>query len=128
MLSLCQHGYEALLERELTEAGQAVTEKGPGWALCVGRAGTLLPAAGQTAGNGVPALPDMAFPSLIFPAPREFKGDSVNALAQQLADFFLESLRGDPRWLPFLRKLNLAEDQLTWLIKDFGPAEDQSTA
>ena len=44
MLSLCQHGYEALLERELTDAGLAVTEKGPGWALAVGRAGTPFPA------------------------------------------------------------------------------------
>ena len=84
MLSLCQHGYEALLERELTEAGLAVTEKGPGWALCMGRAGTPFP-----------ALPDLAFPSLTLLAPREFKGESVNALAQQLADFFLESLRGE---------------------------------
>src|SRR6478736_9042066 len=78
MLSLCQHGYEALLERELTEAGLAVTEKGSGWAL---------------AAEGDPA--GLAFPGLTLLAPREFKGESVNALAQQLADFFLESLRGE---------------------------------
>ena len=78
MLSLCQHGYEALLERELTGAGLAVTEKGSGWALA---------AEGEAAG--------LAFPSLTLLAPREFKGESVNALAQQLADFFLESLRGE---------------------------------
>jgi 23S rRNA (cytidine2498-2'-O)-methyltransferase len=78
MLSLCQHGYEALLERELTGAGLAVTEKGAGWARS---------AEGDTAG--------LAFPSLVLPAPREFKGESVNALAAQLADFFLESLRGE---------------------------------
>jgi 23S rRNA (cytidine2498-2'-O)-methyltransferase len=78
MLSLCQHGYEALLERELTEAGLAVTEKGPGW---------VLAAEGEAAG--------LAFPQLTLLAPREFKGESVNALAQQLADFFLESLRGE---------------------------------
>lgn len=78
MLSLCQHGYEALLERELTGAGLAVTEKGVGWALS---------AEGDTAG--------LAFPSLVLPAPREFKGESVNALASQLAEFFLESLRGE---------------------------------
>ena len=78
MLSLCQHGYEALLERELTEAGLAVTEKGSGWAL---------------AAEGDPA--NLAFPGLTLLAPREFKGESVNALAQQLADFFLESLRGE---------------------------------
>ncbi len=78
MLSLCQHGYEALLERELAGAGLTVTEKGPGW---------VLSAEGETTG--------LAFPQLTLPVPREFKGESVNALAQQLADFFLESLRGE---------------------------------
>ena len=78
MLSLCQHGYEALLERELAGAGLAVTEKGRGWALS---------AEGATEG--------FAFPQVTLPAPREFKGASVNALASQLADFFLESLRGE---------------------------------
>jgi 23S rRNA (cytidine2498-2'-O)-methyltransferase len=78
MLSLCQHGYEALLARELAEAGLAVGEQGPGWAL---------------AAEGDPA--GMAFPGMTLLAPREFRGDSVNGLAQQLADFFLESLRGE---------------------------------
>ena len=78
MLSLCQHGYEALLERELAGAGLAVSEKGPGWAVA---------AEGDVA--------EMAFPHLTLLAPREFKGESVNALAAQLAEFFLESLRGE---------------------------------
>jgi 23S rRNA (cytidine2498-2'-O)-methyltransferase len=78
MLSLCQHGYENLLERELAGAGLAVTEKGPGWALAV---------EGEVA--------ELAFPQLTLLAPREFSGESVNALAQQLADSFLESLRGE---------------------------------
>jgi 23S rRNA (cytidine2498-2'-O)-methyltransferase len=78
MLSLCQHGYEALLEREFAAAGLAVAEKGPGW---------VLAAAGEVEG--------LAFPQVTLLAPREFKGESVNALAQQLADFFLESLRGE---------------------------------
>lgn len=78
MLSLCQHGYEALLERELAGAGLAVAEKGPGWAAA---------AEGEVA--------EMAFPHLTLLAPREFKGESVNALAAQLAEFFLESLRGE---------------------------------
>jgi 23S rRNA (cytidine2498-2'-O)-methyltransferase len=93
MLFLGQHGYEALLERELTEAGRTVAEKGPGWALCgsdlgrdESRASTLLQAEG---------LPDLAFPHLSLSAPREFQGGSVNALASQLADYFLESLRGE---------------------------------
>ncbi len=78
MLSLCQPGYEALLERELGEAGLTVTEKGPGWALS---------AEGEQ--------PELAFPQLTLLAPREIKGESVNALAQQLADYFFESLRGE---------------------------------
>jgi len=85
MLSLCQHGYESLLERELGEAGLVVVEKGAGWA----RADLL--------GNDPvrQSLKDMAFPHLTLMAPRELKGESVNALAQQLADFFFESLRGE---------------------------------
>ena len=98
MLSLCQHGYEALLERELTEAGLAVSEKGSGWVL--GRANRPDEPRADDGSSGRFALPaiafaDLAFPSLTLLAPREFKGESVNALAQQLADFFLESLRGE---------------------------------
>ena len=55
-----------------------VTEKGPGWTLST---------EGETTG--------LAFPQLTLPSPREFKGESVNALAQQLAEFYLESLRGE---------------------------------
>mgnify|MGYP001556103184 CR=1 FL=1 len=95
MLSLCQHGYEALLERELAESGLVVTGKGSGWVRAEGGAGTPFPAGGASAGSGVPALPDFAFPSLSLLAEREFTGESVNGLAQQLADFFLESLRGE---------------------------------
>ena len=93
MLSLCQHGYEALLERELVEAGLAVSEKGSGWVL--GRANPPDEPSSARGSSGGLALPDLAFPSLTLLAPREFKGESVNALAQQLADFFLESLRGE---------------------------------
>jgi 23S rRNA (cytidine2498-2'-O)-methyltransferase len=77
-LCLCPHGYEALLERELAEAGLDVTETGPGWVL---------------AGDGEVA--DLAFPELSLLSPREIEGESVNALAQRLADFLLESLRGE---------------------------------
>ena len=93
MLSLCQHGYEALLERELTEAGLAVSEKGSGWVL--GRANPPDEPRADDGSSGGFALPNLAFPSLTLLAPREFKGESVNALAKELADFFLESLRGE---------------------------------
>jgi 23S rRNA (cytidine2498-2'-O)-methyltransferase len=85
MLSLCQHGYESLLERELAEVGLVVVEKGPGWA----RADLV----GDDPVRH--SLAELAFPHLTLLAPREIKGESVNVLAQQLADFFLESLRGE---------------------------------
>ncbi len=85
MFALCQHGYESFLERELGDAGLVVVEKGPGWA----RAELL-------ADDPVRhALKELAFPQLTLLAPRELRGESVNALAQQLADYFLESLRGE---------------------------------
>ena len=95
MLSLCQHGYEALLERELTGAGLGVTEKGVGWALCEGRANPPDEPLSDDGSSGRLALPELAFPHLTLSAPREFKGESVNALASQLADFFFASLRGE---------------------------------
>ncbi len=85
MLSLCQHGYESLLERELGEAGLVVSEKGAGWAK-----------AELVGGDAVrQSLAEMVFPQQTLVAPRELKGESVNAVAQQLADYFFESLRGE---------------------------------
>ncbi|MBA4137596.1 MAG: rRNA methyltransferase [Opitutus sp.] len=85
MLFLCQHGYQLLLERELMADGLTVNETGPGWA-----------GAEVVPGDAVPrAIDELAFPHLTLLAPREIRGDSVNALAQQLADYFLESLRGE---------------------------------
>ena len=85
MLSLCPYGYESFLERELGEAGLVVVEKGPGWAR-----------ADLVGDDPVrQSLKDMAFPQLTLMTPRELKGESVNALAQQLADFLFESLRGE---------------------------------
>jgi len=85
MLFLCQHGYESLLERELMAVGLTVVEKGPGWARAE-------PIPGDTVRS---ALADLAFPQLVMTAVREIKADSVNALAQQLAEYFFESLRGE---------------------------------
>jgi len=65
--------------------GLTVVETGPGWA-----------GAEPVPGDAVPqSIDELCFPHLTFLAPREIRGDSVNALAQQLADFFLESLRGE---------------------------------
>ena len=85
MLSLCQHGYESLLARELGETGLVAVETGSGWARA------------DLVGNDAVrhSLGELCFPSLTMLAPRELKGESVNALAQQLADFFFESLRGE---------------------------------
>jgi 23S rRNA (cytidine2498-2'-O)-methyltransferase len=95
MLSLCQHGYEALLERELAYAGLVVTDKGSGWVRAGRASSPNEPLPADDGSSGGFALPDLAFPSLSLLAEREFAGESVNALAQQLADFFLESLRGE---------------------------------
>jgi 23S rRNA (cytidine2498-2'-O)-methyltransferase len=85
MLFLCQHGFESLLERELNEAGVTVVEKERGWA----RAEPIV-------GDAIKlSLAELAFPQLIMTSIYELRGESVNALAQQLADFFLESLRGE---------------------------------
>jgi 23S rRNA (cytidine2498-2'-O)-methyltransferase len=95
MLFTCQAGFETLLARELTELhGWATEEKGPGWV----RGATVLEAgrvAGSTAGGpsgqGVP----LAFAHLTLIDPVELRGESVNALASRVADFFLGSLRGE---------------------------------
>ncbi|HET7536466.1 MAG TPA: rRNA methyltransferase, partial [Candidatus Didemnitutus sp.] len=85
MLFLGQHGFEALLARELGENGLTVVETGPGWA-----------GAEPVPGDAVnQSLAELCFPHLTLLAPREFRGESVNALAQQLAEFLLESLRGE---------------------------------
>ncbi len=82
MLFTCQAGFEDLLARELKEVhGATVPEQGPGWV----RTAAALPAGG----------PEPAFCSLAFAAPVEVKGESVNALAVQIADYFLGSLRGE---------------------------------
>lgn len=85
MLFLGQHGFESLLARELGENGLTVVETGPGWA-----------GAEPVPGDAVKqSLADLCFPHLTLLAPREFRGETVNALAQQLAEYFLESLRGE---------------------------------
>ena len=83
-LQLCQAGFETFLAREVTGAGGTVTEQGPGWVL-TGREGP----------PGRPSEPDLVFAHLTLVDPVEVKGDSVNGLAQRVAEFFLASLRGE---------------------------------
>ena len=60
-------------------------EKGPGWV------GAQLEGAERI----VESLGELSFPAVTLISPRELRGESVNALAQQIADYFLESLRGE---------------------------------
>jgi 23S rRNA (cytidine2498-2'-O)-methyltransferase len=79
MLLTCQAGFETLLARELAAAGVVAVEQGPGWV----RTDRAAPVEG------------FAFPGLTLLAPVEVRGDSVNALAQRVADYFLTALRGE---------------------------------
>ena len=80
MLLTCQAGFEALLVRELTELhGATVVEHGPGWV----RVGAAM------------ATDTLTFPWLTLRDPIEVRGESVNALAAKVAEYFLTSLRGE---------------------------------
>jgi 23S rRNA (cytidine2498-2'-O)-methyltransferase len=81
MLATCQPGSETLIAGELAGAGYHPGASGPGWVRF------------ETAGGADP--PDLAFAQLVLPAPRDIQADSVNALAQQAAAFFMESLRDE---------------------------------
>lgn len=83
MFFTCQAGFEGLLARELTELhGVVVAETGPGWVLAA-------PA------TNAPVVANLAFAALSLTAPVEVRGDSVNAIAARIGDFFLASLRGE---------------------------------
>jgi 23S rRNA (cytidine2498-2'-O)-methyltransferase len=85
MLFLCQHGFETLLGGELGGAGLTVAETGSGWAR-----------AEPVPGDAVTqSLGELCFPHFTLAAPRDIAGPSVNALAQQLADYFLQSMQGE---------------------------------
>ena len=112
VLLTCQSGFEALLGRELTELhGCTTIEKGPGWvridaATCRRDAPTppAVVAPSEQRGEGAPPttkatvpamLTDLAFAHLVLIDPLELRGESVNALATQVANFFLQRLRGE---------------------------------
>ncbi len=81
----CQAGFEMLLARELEELhGLTPAEKGPGWVRTTPAATVFRP-----------ALTDLAFAHLTLVEPVELRGESVNALATGVADFFLSGLQGE---------------------------------
>jgi len=78
VLLTCQSGFETLLARELVELNRGVVrERGPGWVLT----------------EGEPE--ESAFAHLGMIEPVEFTGESVNALAGRIAEFFFVSLRSE---------------------------------
>ena len=80
MLSTCQSGFEALLAREFHELHQwTVTEQGPGWVRL----------------DAECAVASLVFPHLSLLSPVELRGDSVNALAARISDFFLNSVKDE---------------------------------
>jgi 23S rRNA (cytidine2498-2'-O)-methyltransferase len=87
VLLICQTGYESFLTRELEDAGLAVVEHGPGWV----KAGPA---------PGGPATVDLGGRELVFAPlaliePVEVTGESVNALAQRVGEYFFTSLQGE---------------------------------
>jgi 23S rRNA (cytidine2498-2'-O)-methyltransferase len=96
MLHTCQASYEALLARELTELrGGIVQESGPGWLRAEGRANRPGEPRGADGSAGGLARPPLAFGHLTAIEPLEVRGDSVNVLANKIAEFFLASVRGE---------------------------------
>src|SRR5688500_18895353 len=86
MLMTCQAGFESLLARELEELhGRGVGERGPGWIRIEGNDGA----------PGGLSLSQIAFARLTLLAPVEVRGDSVNALAARVAEFFLATIRSE---------------------------------
>jgi 23S rRNA (cytidine2498-2'-O)-methyltransferase len=77
MLLTCQSSFESLLARELGQSGARVLSQGSGWVTAQGE------------------CVDSAFAHLIMRETTELRGESVNALAKQLAEYFLEGIRGE---------------------------------
>lgn len=83
MLHTCQAGFESLLARELRELHEtAIAEQGPGWVRIEN-------------GGSERDVPELAFGHLTLREPMLVQGESVNALAQRIADYFLGALRGE---------------------------------
>jgi len=77
MLLIGQAGFEDLLAGEVAAGGGVVRQQGPGWVVA----------------EQVPAA--VAFAHVTMTGETELSGDKVNALAQQIADYFMQSLQGE---------------------------------
>jgi len=66
-----------MLAREVTTGGVRIDSQGPGWVLTEG------------------ACAESAFAHLMMHETTEIRGESVNGLAKQLAEYFIEGIKGD---------------------------------
>jgi 23S rRNA (cytidine2498-2'-O)-methyltransferase len=99
MLLTCQAGFEKLLVRELAELHRiGAIEQGPGWILIdqSPEEAVAAQAASQDASVQSKLQPsELAFAHLSLIAPAQRQGESVNALASGIAEFFLTSVRDE---------------------------------
>lgn len=94
MLLTCQAGFETLFARELVELhGKSIVEKGPGWVRILPGAQPQVPSPNQSETIGSDDLQRWVFAHLTMREPREVRGESVNALAAGVVEFFLTSVR-----------------------------------
>ena len=102
MLLTCQSGYEIFLARELEGAFVRVAERGPGWVRTeednrqqpTANSQGSTPQGGRM-GSDAPEPGGLAFAHLSLLRPVAVQGETVNTLAQGVADFFLASMRGE---------------------------------
>lgn len=96
MLALCQAGFQDLLAAELQECGFRCVNDGPGW---VRADSSGMAQAGKDDAASAPdvlrLVDDLVFAHRILIAPVEVSGESVNALAQRLAELFLIACAGN---------------------------------
>ena len=96
ILALGQAGFEDLLALELEGASLLGIERGPGWVLAAPlRAERPTSNIQRPMPEAEACSPDLAFAHFILSEPVEVRGESVNALAQQIAGFFMKSLRDE---------------------------------
>ena len=115
ILALGQAGFEDLLALELASVGVPGVEHGPGWVLATALRAELPTSKPESCSTmkeqvdrgvfnasemdektGSTSISlDLAFAHLTLHEPVEVRGESVNALAQQIAGFFMQSLRDE---------------------------------